>query len=477
MAIEAERKQLTDGLDRRSFLGGAAACAVPLPGSALDAPLVDDASRLNSVQAAKILAPATTGDVQSAIQSWNGAISITGAGFSMGGQTLEAQSLHFQTHALRGVVSLDTGRRLVRVRAGTRWRELQEAVDPHGLAVKIMQSYANFAVGGAISVNAHGRYVGLGPIVNSVRRLQLVLADGSVVECDRQNNPDLFYGAIGGYGGLGIITEVELDLVANEPMERGVALVSLADYPGWFSRNILGDKDALLHNADIDPDDFSRVRAITWRRTTRPVTLPERLSPTVNRIARRKAQALAELPGAHALRRYLFDPLDAAQHPVVWRNHEASLNISSLPALRTERHLFCLQEYFIPERQFATFAGNLSHVVSAANADLLNISIRHSPAETDTLLHWAKEAVFSFVLFFRQGVSQEEQNHAGAWTRDLVAAALASGGTYYLPYRLEATREQFAQAYPHARRYFALKNKVDPANRLRNKLLDKYRLA
>jgi FAD/FMN-containing dehydrogenase len=40
-----------------------------------------------------------------------------------------------------------------------------------------MQSYDNFTVGGSLSVNAHGRYVGLGPIVLSVKSIRLVLAD------------------------------------------------------------------------------------------------------------------------------------------------------------------------------------------------------------------------------------------------------------------------------------------------------------
>ena len=38
----------------------------------------------------------------------------------------------------------------------------------------------------------------------------------------------------------------------------------------------------------------------------------------------------------------------------------------------------------------------------------------------------------------------------------------------------EATREQFARAYPNAARLFALKAKVDPDNRFRNRLWDKY---
>ena len=64
-----------------------------------------------------------------------------------------------------------------------RWCDIQRFVDPHGLAVKIMQTYANFTVGGSLSVNVHGRYVGLGPADPvACARSRLVLASGERVE-------------------------------------------------------------------------------------------------------------------------------------------------------------------------------------------------------------------------------------------------------------------------------------------------------
>jgi FAD/FMN-containing dehydrogenase len=58
---------------------------------------------------------------------------------------------------LRGVLAVDTVADTMRVLAGTRWREVEDALDPLGRAVKVMQAYNNFTVGGALSVTAHGR--------------------------------------------------------------------------------------------------------------------------------------------------------------------------------------------------------------------------------------------------------------------------------------------------------------------------------
>ena len=61
-----------------------------------------------------------------------------------------------------------------------------------------------------------------------------------------------------------------------------------------------------------------------------------------------------------------------------------------------------------------------------------------------------------------------------ALTRTLVARALARGGTFYLPYQQHYTREQVAQAYPGLDAFFALKREVDPEERFRNSLYDRF---
>ena len=80
------------------------------------------------------------------------------------------------------MVSFDPDAHTITVEAGITWRALQNVIDPKDLSLRIMQSYANFTVGGSLSVNAHGRYVNQGPIIRSVRAIQVVLADGRLVD-------------------------------------------------------------------------------------------------------------------------------------------------------------------------------------------------------------------------------------------------------------------------------------------------------
>jgi FAD/FMN-containing dehydrogenase len=64
----------------------------------------------------------------------------------MGGQTASAGSLHLDMRRFNRVIEFSTLRKTIRVQTGIRWCDIQRFVDPHGLAVKIMQTYANFTL-------------------------------------------------------------------------------------------------------------------------------------------------------------------------------------------------------------------------------------------------------------------------------------------------------------------------------------------
>jgi FAD/FMN-containing dehydrogenase len=301
---------------RRKFLAQALAGAGLLtlgPAMAAAAPdlLIPNVTGLYPVKVAKAVAPTSTAEVASAVRSWPGKVGIGGGRYSMGGQVAITGGLHLDMRGMNKLVQLDPGSKVARVQAGMRWRDLQDILDPLGLAVKTMQSYANFTAGGTVSVNGHGRYVGNGPVGNSVRALQLVLADGSVVEATRALNYDLFRAAIGGYGAIGVITEVELDLAVNTRMERVVEPVALDAYPAYFQRAIKGSNNCVFHNADLLPPMFDAPVAVSWRRTDKPLTEPARL------VAHGQSYGLnqnvifvmTELPWGEVLRRKVVHPL------------------------------------------------------------------------------------------------------------------------------------------------------------------------
>ncbi|EKU81391.1 FAD-binding oxidoreductase [Massilia timonae] len=286
-------------------------------------PVVNDATQLNPVEVERILVPRTVDEIVAALRAYAGPVSIGGARYSMGGQIAADRSLHLDMRGFDQVVRFVPAERSITVQPGITWRRIQAIIDPHDLALQVMQSYADFTVGGSLGVNAHGRYVGQGPLVSSVEAIRLVLADGAVIAASPTRNSELFYGAIGGYGGIGVIVEAALRLADNAALERRSRVMPLSDYRQFFTARIGTNPDAVMHNATLYPDDYTLVRAVTFERTRRTVTLPNRLTAIGGdyRIERRLQEVISASHWGKELRRRVLEPLLYSTDSVEWRNH------------------------------------------------------------------------------------------------------------------------------------------------------------
>jgi len=461
---------------RRAFIAGCAAATAASACTRRGTPVANDISQLEPTDVAAVRAVAETADLQAALQQHRGTVCVAGGRYSMGGQTSAAGALQLDLTPSHRLLWLDVARKAVRVQAGMRWRALQEWLDPHNLSVKVMQSFSNFTVGGSVSVNCHGRYVGSGSMASTVRALQVVLRSGEVVETSRTQHPELFAAVIGGYGLIGVVSEVELDLADNDRMARHMERVALADYPQWFRENVASRSDALMHNADLIPPRFDAPVTVTWRRSTAALTDTRRLIPRGANYVHEQNMiwAVTELPGGPQLRESSVVRQQMAEPRVIHRNLEASLDVASLEPRTRAVSTYLLQEYFIPVRSFQAFATRMSAILQHHRVDALNVSIRHAPADTTALMKWANEDVFCFVLYHKQRRHPWGDPMSTRWTRALIDAAVESGGRYYLPYRPHATREQFQRAYPQWNAFVERKRQHDPQMQLVNHLWQRY---
>ena len=438
--------------------------------------VVNDITELNPVPMARIVAPRTTADVVRAIRATSGRIAIGGGRYSMGGQTASDYGLQIDMRDFDEVVAFSPERAEITVQAGMTWRELQDVIDPHELSVKIMQTYANFTVGGSVSVNVHGRYIGHGPIISSVKRIELVLADGSVVAASPEANSELYYAAVGGYGGIGVITEVTLELARNDRVERRTRTMPIEEYREHFMSSVRNDDDVVFHNADMYPPDFEQARDVTWYVTDAELTEDDRLiPPNDDYFLMPKLVSFSNGSGfGKWARRTVIDPLYYLPDRVVRRNWEASYDVRELGSRDRSKKTWVLQEYFIPVERFDSFVPKMRAVFQKHDVDVVNVSIRHALPDPGSYLAWARREVFAFVVYHSQGTTAADQAAVRDWTREMIDAILSEQGTYYLPYQPHATRDQFMAAYPQADRYFAVKREVDPEFRFSNKLLAKY---
>lgn len=460
--------------------------------------ITNDVTGLNPVVLSRVIEPTTTEEVVAAVRNTRGPIAIGGGRYSMGGQTAVDGGVQVDMRKMNRILSIDTAARQITVQAGTRWRQIQEAIDTLGLAVKIMQTYSNFTVGGSMSVNSHGRYVGQGPLVLSVRSFRIVLSDGTVAEATRDSGSrvlglesrtefldprlktldSLFYAVIGSYGALGVITDATLDLVPNTRVRRQNSVMPITEYARWFADSVRANPAATFHNGDIYPDAYETVNAVTYWETGDTVTVADRLIPKERSygLSRFVFQVISEWPGGKWARQHIVDPWIFRGQPVTWRNYEASYDVAELEPSSRVKKTYVLQEYFIPVEQFDAFVPKMRAVLTKHDVNVINISIRHALADPGTFLAWAPTEVFAFVIYYKQDTSEPASAEVGVWTRELIDSVLTIGGRWYLPYQPHATLEQFARGYPGKDRLFALKARLDPENRFRNNLWDTYYL-
>jgi FAD/FMN-containing dehydrogenase len=130
--------------------------------------------------------------------------------------------------------TIDPEQRTATVSAGTRWGDVIEAAAPHGLAPLNGSSAGVGVVGYTLGggTGPMGRTFGFA--ADYVRRIQLVVADGTVLEVDADHEPELFWALRGGKCNIGIVTELEFGLMPVAQYYGGGIF-----YPGEAAATVL----------------------------------------------------------------------------------------------------------------------------------------------------------------------------------------------------------------------------------------------
>jgi FAD/FMN-containing dehydrogenase len=143
-------------------------------------------------------------------------------------------------------------------------------------------------------------------------------------------------------------------------------------------------------------------------------------------------------------------------------------------ANRTADTTDILQEYFVPYDGLDNFIARMRIIILQNGGNLLNVTLRDVRRDPDTLLRYADRDMIALVLLFHQRMTDADESRMRMLTQQLIDAALANSGRYYLPYRLEATTRQFEQAYPQAGKFFELKRHYDPSEMFQNEMYVRY---
>jgi FAD-linked oxidoreductase len=111
------------------------------------------------------------------------------------------------------VLKIDAETRRVNVEAGITFGRLSEVLAASGLAMENLGDIDYQSVAGAMSTATHGTGARLGNLSTQIHSLTMVTADGSVVSCSADEDPEVFKAAQVSIGALGVISTVTLRCV------------------------------------------------------------------------------------------------------------------------------------------------------------------------------------------------------------------------------------------------------------------------
>jgi FAD/FMN-containing dehydrogenase len=444
--------------------------------------VLNDASRLNPTPVAKHWVTPDGAQFVEQLRSELREAAAAGRPFavgaarhSMGGQSLPRNG----TAATFAAASCepDIAGRTYRVHAGTRWKDVIATLDPLGFSPAVMQSNNDFGVAATLSVNAHGWPAPYGPFGSTVRSIRLMLADGALLACSRTENEELFSLAMGGYGLVGVILDLEIEMVPNRFLTPRFQTMSSRRFGEAFVRAIeQSGVDMAYGRLSVARANFlEESLMVTFQAdpTPRHGLPPASSGGLVSAVSREIYRAQVGSEAAKRARWFAEAAANRLPFAPATRNRLMNEPVASL-AGRNRRRTDILHEYFVPPGRFAEFVRACKEVIPRSKQELLNVTLRYVASDRTSVLAFAPTKRIAAVMSFSQELTPEAEADMIVMTEELIDRVLDLDGTFYLPYRLHARRDQLTAAYPNAARFAERKRYYDPGHLFRNTLWEAY---
>lgn len=417
-------------------------------------------------------------------------IGLRGGGNSYGDAALNSENILLDMRRMNRILAWNPVEGLIKLEPGVTISQLWQYVLEDGWWPPVVTGTSKTTIGGCAAMNVHGKNAyQAGPIGDHILEFELMLPSGESILCSRDENSDLFYGAIGGFGMLGTFTSITLQLkrvysglldvqTETQPDLAGMfayfeANVDRSDYiVGWidsFTKGSgLGRGDVhranyLVPGADLAPSQTLRLenqhltpnmfgvmpRSIIWI-FMRPFM--NNLGTAFVNMAKYQAGRLTgrkQIRQPHAAFHFLLDYIPD------WKNSYGPGG------------LIQYQPFIPKETAQDAFTDILRLCQRRGLPNYLTVFKRHRP--DDFLMSHGLDG-YSLAMDFR--ITDERRARIVALARDLDEIVLAAGGRFYFA-KDSTLRPEVAQAYlgqETIEQFRALKTRNDPNNLLQTDL-------
>ncbi|MGB0508169.1 MAG: FAD-binding oxidoreductase [Pikeienuella sp.] len=402
-------------------------------------------------------------------------LNIGAARHSMGGQAIPRDGVAI-TFDNAGI-EIDSTNQSYRAHAGARWSDVIAALDPAGWSPKVMQSNNDFGLAATFSVNAHGWPTPFGPMGSTVRSLRMVLPSGEVVTCSPSENADLFNLSMGGYGLIGVIVDMEVEMAKNTRLSPTFDLMNTDEFSDTF-RKAVDDPNVTMAYGRLNVEReafFQKALMVTYRETGDQSDLP--LAAGSGWMSHAASRLYRAQLGNETFKSFRWWN-ETSVGPTLASGEVTRNSLINEPVItlndRNPHRTDILHEYFVGFDAFDNFVEACRQVIPASYQEFLNVTLRYVAQDNQSVLSYATTPRIAAVMSFSQELTQRAEADMARMTRNLIDRIVDLGGAYYLPYRPHATFDQLISAYPQAAEFAKAKREIDRDLLLRNNLWDQY---
>jgi FAD-linked oxidoreductase len=410
----------------------------------------------------RTISPRDVAEVVTAVHSAGAqglTVKASGTGHSFTG-IAATDGIRLLPHNLNRIRAVDLAAGQVTVESGMPLDEFSVALARLGLALTNMGDIAVQTVAGATSTGTHGTGRDSAAMSAQIARLELVLADGSLVTCSPTERPELFAAARVGLGALGVVTAITF---AVEP----AFLLRAIERPMRWAEVLEGLDELTSRNEHFEFYWFPHTEHCLTKQNNRtdgpgkPLSAlrgwfeDEFVSNTVfagyNRLARRAPRVV---PRGNRLAGVL---LSAREYV------DASHKVFTSP----RRVRFVESEYAVPRSEIVDVLRELRTAITNAGWRIsFPIEVRFAPPD-DLWLSTGQGRDTAYIAIHQYVGSQGLANYFPTAERIFCAV----GGRPHWGKLHTRGPEYLASVYPRYPDFVALRDKLDPQRRFTNDYL------
>jgi L-gulono-1,4-lactone dehydrogenase len=362
---------------------------------------------------------------------------------------------------LNRILDIDRATGRVRVEAGIRVGDLAEALHTNGLALENQGDIDRQTLAGAISTATHGTGARFRNMSAQVEAVELVHADGSVVELDADSDPDGLSAARAGIGALGALYAVTLRTVPAFTIRR-------VDRPASLAETLAGLDELVDAHDHFELYAFPHTDVAVLRESERTDDPPRRGSPLGEFVQETVLENWVAEAFARVSRRFpsLTPPIARFLAARIGRSVKVDRSHRVYASRRLVR--FTEMEYGIPREHGADAVRRVFEMIER---DELRVSFPievRFVAPDDVMLSPSHERETCYVaVHIYRGVEWER------YFRGVEAIMDSHGGRPHWGNRHFQTAETLAPRYPRWDDFREVRSRLDPEGRFANEYTDR----